>query len=399
MEENRHKGKLLLTVSQLSSLLNNHINNFELNYFWLEGEVQNLRDTYSHLYFSIVHENKSIKCIIWDSTKTKNSIKLENGYKGKFMGKLNYYETKNDISFVIYSLDLEGIGNMYNELEATKKYCIENGFFDKEKRSIDDLKSMLIITRFDSAAYNDIIHSLKDCYNIKVYVLDSFMQGVNARDDIISNITVGEKLALKINIDTLVITRGGGSIEDLWVFNDRKIVEKIFNCKVPIITAIGHDIDTSLCDLIADRSFITPTEFGKYINKLYSKKDNIKQLDEMKNTMEKILQKKIVNCNENIDRVIDEIDIESLIKSYNDKISWLKYNKKMLKNNIETKIKNKLLNLDRIKHETLEYINSLTDIKLYSLSSKIITSPKDIITNNEYIMDFNGNKYVLRIIG
>ena len=190
------------------------------------------------------------------------------------MGKLNYYESKNDISFVIYSLDLEGIGDMYNKLEATKKYCIENGFFEKEKKN-RLTKSLLIITRFDSAAYNDIIHTLEDCYNIKVYVQDSFMQGDNARKSIINNITLAERLSQKISIDAIVITRGGGSIDDLWVFNDRSIVEKLYKCKIPIITAIGHDIDTSLCDLVADKSFITPTEFAKYINKLYSKKDNI----------------------------------------------------------------------------------------------------------------------------
>jgi len=399
MEEKRHKGKILFTVEQLSSLLNSHIDNIGISYFWLEGEVQNLRDTHQHLYFTVVHKNKSIRCIIWDSIKNKNNIRLENGYRGKFMGKLNYYESKNDISFVIYSLDLEGIGDMYNKLEATKKYCIENGFFEKEKKPIDSIKSLLIITRFDSAAYNDIIHTLEDCYNIKVYVQDSFMQGDNAIKSIINNITLAERLSQKISIDAIVITRGGGSIDDLWVFNDRSIVEKLYKCKIPIITAIGHDIDTSLCDLVADKSFITPTEFAKYINKLYSKKDNTKRLDEIKEQLSNILSNKIEKTYTELNMVTKDINIKSLISVYDEKLSLLAYNKRILKNSIETKLKNKILCIDKVKHDVLDYINSLTDIKLYTLDNKIVTSNNNVKNNSEYLMDFNGKKYVVRIIG
>ena len=98
----------------------------------IEGEVQNLRTQIS-VYFSVVENNYSIKCIIWDSVKTKENIKLENGFKGKFMGKMNYYTAKNDISFVIYSVELEGIGNMYNKLRVTRERCENKGLFSKKK--------------------------------------------------------------------------------------------------------------------------------------------------------------------------------------------------------------------------------------------------------------------------
>lgn len=399
MEEKRHKGKLLLSVDRLANIINNHIDDIGLGYFWLDGEVQNLRDTHMHLYFTVVSKNKSIRCIIWDSIKVKNNIRLENGYKGKFMGKLNYYESKNDISMVIYSIDLEGIGNMYNELEATKKYCQDNGFFEKPKKSIDSLKSMLIITRYDSAAYNDIIHTLEDCYNIKVYIQDSYMQGDNAKKSIIDNILLAERLSTKIAIDAIVITRGGGSIDDLWVFNDKKIVESIYKCKIPVITAIGHDIDTSLCDLVADKSFITPTEFARYINKLYSKKDNMLKLEDMKTQLSNILSYKLENIDNNLDKITSDLNIDSLVSVYNEKISWLGYNRRILKNSVETRIKNKILGIDKIKHDVVDYVNSLINIKMYTLDNKIITSNKNINSKNEYIMDFNGKKFVVRIVG
>tara|TARA_B100001093_G_scaffold468101_1_gene487802 strand:- start:1800 stop:2999 length:1200 start_codon:yes stop_codon:yes gene_type:complete len=399
MEEKRHKGKVLLSVDRLANIISNHIDGIGLGYFWLDGEVQNLRDTHMHLYFTVVSKNKSIRCIIWDSIKVKNNIRLENGYKGKFMGKLNYYESKNDISMVIYSIDLEGIGNMYNELEATKKYCHDNGFFKKEKKPIDSLKSMLIITRYDSAAYNDIIHTLEDCYNIKVYIQDSYMQGDNAKKSIIDNILLAEKLSTKIPIDAIVITRGGGSIDDLWVFNDKNIVERIYKCKIPVITAIGHDIDTSLCDIVADKSFITPTEFARYINKLYSKKDNILRLEDMKMQLSNILSNKAENVDNNLDRITSDLNIDSLVSVYNEKISWLEYNRRILKNSVETRIKNRILGIDKIKHDVVDYVNSLINIKMYTLDNKIITNNKNIKDKTEYIMDFNGKKFVVRIMG
>ena len=104
------------------------------------------------------------------------------------------------------------------------------------------------------------------------------MQGVNAKQDIIDNLDLAQKLYKKLNFDAVVISRGGGSIEDLWIFNDEDIVEKLSNYEIPTITAIGHDIDNSLCDKVADLSFITPTEFGKYINRLYSRKDDIEKM-------------------------------------------------------------------------------------------------------------------------
>ena len=193
-----HKGKPIISITDLSKRLEEKITKNN-SYFWIEGEVQNLRDTNFHVYFSVVENNYSIKCIIWDSVKTKENIKLENGFKGKFMGKMNYYTAKNDISFVIYSVELEGIGNMYNKLRVTRERCENKGLFSKKKKAISCLKKILLITRFESAAYYDIIHSLEDCHNVTVYVIDSFMQGVNAKQDIIDNLDLAQKLYKRLN--------------------------------------------------------------------------------------------------------------------------------------------------------------------------------------------------------
>ena len=177
---NLHKGNPLIKINELTILLEKQIENLPLNVFWLIGEVQNLRDTGGHLYFNLFDNRLCINSIIWNKTKTDNNITLENGYKGKFLGKINLYKNKNTINFIIYKIELEGIGNLYHELEITKQYCLKNKFFDKPKKNINNIDKALLITRYNSAAYNDILHSIKDCFNLKLYILDSSMQGNNS---------------------------------------------------------------------------------------------------------------------------------------------------------------------------------------------------------------------------
>lgn len=394
--ERSHKGKPLINVDTLSELLNEYISDIDLTYFWLEGEVQNLRDSNSHLYFSLSNNKKSIKCIIWDSIKEKNNIKIENGFKGKFMGKLNYYETKNDLSFVIYSLDLDGIGNLYNELEQTKQYCISKNFFQKEKAKIINLKNILIITRFESAAYNDIIHSIISCYDLNVYILDSFMQGENARSDLVKNINLAEKYSKQLKLDAIIISRGGGSIDDLWVFNNKEILERIFKCKIPIMTAIGHDIDHTLCDDLADKSFITPTELGKFIYKLKNKEDKLEKIFELKLKLYNDTKRLIEDERSKLDEILKEINPDNMINHYREKQKILYSMRKILVSNSLSKYKENLLNLDTILLKTSEYINLHTKIVLYKNDKQIID--KKNIKSGEYSLSFNGKKYLIEVI-
>lgn len=440
---NLHKGNPLIKINELTILLEKQIENLPLNVFWLIGEVQNLRDTGGHLYFNLFDNRLCINSIIWNKTKTDNNIKLENGYKGKFLGKINLYKNKNTINFIIYKIELEGIGNLYHELEITKQYCLKNKFFDKPKKNINNIDKALLITRYNSAAYNDILHSIKDCFNLKLYILDSSMQGNNSIEEIITNIDLAEKLKTKLKLDAIILSRGGGSIDDLWVFNNKKIIEKIYQCNTPFITAIGHDIDHCLCDDISDKSFITPTELGKYINSMKGKSKKIEQLSNLKSNLNNIIETKIEQELDILNQIVDEIDIDNIINNYNNKIIYLNQFRNKFKKNIIDNIDNKIKNLDevanefdseniitnyhikirklynyknqfqdkfanKIKHEIIlldkllleckEYIHSKTSLSLFDKSNNEIIDNKMIQENDTYYLKFNNEKFKIKVI-
>ncbi len=439
-----HKGKPLLKINELSLLLEQQIENLPLDVFWLKGEVQNLRDNnIGHLYFNLFENNISINSIIWKTTKYNNNIKLENGYKGNFLGKINFYKNKNNLNFIIFKVELEGIGNLYQELEITKQFCLKNGLFNKTKKKINKIEKALLITRFDSAAYNDIIYSINDCFNLKLYVLDSSMQGNKAVEEIINNIDLAEKLKDKLKLDVIILSRGGGSIDDLWVFNNKNIVEKIYNCELPFITAIGHDIDHSLCDDVSDKSFITPTELGKYINSIKGKSKKIEQILKIKENLSNVIETKIEQELDNMTQIVDEIDINNIINNYNTKIINLNKLKRQFKTNIIDGIEKDINNLDnivneidsnniinnynikirklnnykeqfqytiinKIKHEIIlldkqlleckEYIHLNTSISLFDDVNNEVIDNNTILKNNIYYLKFNNKQFKIKIL-
>lgn len=388
-----------IKVTELASLIEDQVNNIGLNYFWVEGEIQNYRGSSKHHYFTLNEDTCGVKAIIWESTFSKLGIRLDNGLKGLFYGKLNYYTNKNELSFVIYKVKLDKeVGNIYAKLEHNKQICAAAGYFDKNNSAdIDEINNIGIITRYNSAAYNDLVSSIDKCYGIKSYVYDSGMQGVKSLDEIINGIVLMNKLAKKLKLDCIIITRGGGSKEDLWVFNEIELIKAVFNSVVPIITGIGHEIDVSLVDLTADKYCITPTAIGSFIGEHKSLGSKLEELEYTKECVNAKLKTLYNRHSDNVNSVISDIDVDKVLSALDRKIINLDKYRGLVENKLKDHYLNRLSALNYIKSDLDNIINNLLNIKL-TKNSTIVLKSSDIVKGDIYNLVFNGETFKIKVL-
>ncbi len=388
----------ILNVKYLTNFIKNHIDLIGSEYIWIEGEIQNYRNSTRHQYFTLNEGDTSIKAIIWESIFKGMKVKLKNGLYGKFYSKINYYKNKNEISINIYKIELEkDVGEIYRLYEENKEKCEELGYFNKIKTIPNQYKNVAIITRYESAAYNDIVNVLKECLSMNIYVYDSGMQGESSISEITQAIDVLNKVRKKLKLDCIIITRGGGSIDDLWIFNDWKIIKSIFESNVPIFTGIGHNIDHSLSDEISDKSFITPTDIGRYVESNWSKKEFLKKIETNKDMIEDKMNILLENKVNDIRKIVNYLTPEYLLKKFNDEQS----NLKRYKHDINKRLKDILLSaeneLENIHLNTKKLIDDRNSIKLFEKGIEILEETK-IKKSSKLELKFNKKVFKIKII-
>lgn len=225
----------------------------------LKGEISNFKaHTSGHLYFSIKDENSKINAIMFSRNAAKLDFKPVDGTKVLISGHISIYEQAGNYQIYVEQMMEDGVGNLYVAFEKLKKKLEIEGLFDKaHKKPIPKVpKRVGIITASTGAAIRDIITTIKRRYPIcEIILFPTLVQGENAKDDIVRNI----KRAENYGLDVLIIGRGGGSIEDLWAFNEEVVARAIYECKIPTISAVGHEIDFTISDFVADLRAPTPT--------------------------------------------------------------------------------------------------------------------------------------------
>ena len=211
-----------------------------------------------HIYFSIKDDSSKINAIMFSSNAKKLTFLPQDGDKVLLSGRISVYEASGSYQIYVNEMEKDGVGNLYLAYEKLKKDLAKEGLFDKRhKKSIPKYPSKIgVITAKEGAAVRDIISTIKRRYPIcDVILFPSLVQGDNAYKSIISSIDKAEMF----DLDVLIIGRGGGSIEDLWPFNEEELARRIFKCKIPTISAVGHEIDYTIADFVADLRAPTPT--------------------------------------------------------------------------------------------------------------------------------------------
>ena len=249
-----------ITISELNEYVKGLLDdNIFLNKVYLKGEISNFKaHTRGHFYFTLKDEGSRLNAVMF--SYNTNSLKFQpaDGMKVLVCGKISAYVPTGAYQIYVESMEEDGLGNLYIEFEKLKKKLAAEGLFDPEKKKkIPKVpKKIGIVTASTGAAIRDILTTIKRRFPIcETILFPSLVQGADAAKDIVKKI----EIANTYDIDTLIVGRGGGSIEDLWPFNEEIVARAIYNSRVPVISAVGHEIDFTIADFVADLRAPTPT--------------------------------------------------------------------------------------------------------------------------------------------
>ena len=249
-----------LSVSAITRYLKAKLDVDEnLQRVFLRGEISNFKaHTTGHFYFSLKDETSKINAIMFRSNASKVLFKPTDGMKVLVSGRVSIYEAMGSYQIYVDEMLEDGVGNLYVAFEQLKKKLQSEGLFDvSHKKKIPKIpKRVGIITASTGAAIRDIMTTIKRRFPIcETILFPTLVQGENAKDDIVRNI----ERAQGYDLDVLIVGRGGGSIEDLWPFNEEVVARAIYNSKIPVISAVGHEVDFTIADFVADLRAPTPT--------------------------------------------------------------------------------------------------------------------------------------------
>lgn len=274
------------TVKQVNSYIKNMFKqDFLLNSVSVKGEISNCKyHTSGHIYFTLKDADAALSVIMFASQAARLSFKLKDGMSVVVSGRVDVFDAAGKYQLYANTVQQEGIGELYQKYEQLKQYYEDMGYFAKEyKRPLPAFTRKLgVVTSKTGAAVQDIMNiSRRRNHYIQIVLYPAYVQGEHAKQSVVNGIAKLDKLGL----DCIIVGRGGGSIEDLWAFNEPEVVEAVFNASTPIISAVGHETDFTLTDFVADMRAPTPsaaaelavTEVAAVENKIYEYERRLKQ--------------------------------------------------------------------------------------------------------------------------
>ncbi len=248
------------SVWQINSYIKNMFaNDYALNNISMKGEVSNLKyHTSGHIYFTLKDTKSQMACVMFAGNRSGLSFRMEEGHSVVVTGNISVYERDGKYQMYAREISLDGTGQLYERFERMKKKLHEEGLFDEShKKPIPYYaKKVGIVTASTGAAIQDIINiSTRRNPYVELILFPAIVQGEQAKSSIVKGIQTLDAM----NLDIIIVGRGGGSIEDLWGFNEEEVARAIFDCKTPIISAVGHETDTTIADYVADLRAPTPS--------------------------------------------------------------------------------------------------------------------------------------------
>ena len=332
-EEEQAQEKSILSVSQLTRKIRNLIE-YRVGEVWVEGEISNLRKQASgHQYFTLKDKGSQLSCVLFRGNAAKLKVNLEDGQEIQLLGEVTVYEPRGNYQLIVRQPLLTALGALQAKFEALKNKLNEEGLFDPQtKLPIPTFPNIIcIITSPTGAAIKDVLSVLKrraPWVNIILYPV--LVQGSSAAKEIADAIHNIENWSQegKIKIDTVLLTRGGGSLEDLWPFNEENTARAISSLSLPLVSAVGHEIDYTISDFTADMRAPTPSAAAELIvpdaqeirNQLqsinrslsYRVSDTLERWKERldylgTNTLINEPQRKLVNLDQSIDLKMDSL--------------------------------------------------------------------------------------------
>lgn len=286
--------KTIYSVFQVNTYIHNMFReDYLLSDVSVSGEISNLKfHSSGHIYFTLKDDKSAISCAIFRQSAQKLNIALKDGDKIVASGSISNYIPSGGVTFNVTKVEYEGIGDLTKKFEELKKRLSEQGLFDKEfKKPIPKFpKTIGIVTAPTGAAIRDIISvSKRRNPYISLILYPALVQGDGAKESIVKGIETLEKTG----VDVIIVGRGGGSLEDLWAFNEEEVAYAIFQCPIPVISAVGHEIDYTISDFTADLRAATPSAAAELA--VPDIRQTIEDLDDLKKSLDKGLERVLKN--------------------------------------------------------------------------------------------------------
>ncbi len=393
--------KRYITITTLNKYLKNKFDTDpNIQTLGLKGEISNFKGhTRGHLYFTLKDEGSRINAVMFSTYASKLNFVPKDGMKVLVVGRVSVYEPTGGYQIYVNEMIEDGVGNLYLKFEELKKKLSNEGLFDPtHKKSIPKFpKKIGIVTAPTGAAIRDILSTIKRRFpSTETILFPALVQGELAKDDIVRQI----KKADSYNLDVLIVGRGGGSIEDLWAFNEEIVARAIYECNTPVISAVGHEIDFTISDFVSDLRAPTPTGAAEMaVPNIIDVKNFINQLSirlnkDIQNTLEintkkiDVLKKSYVLSNPLASFEIKEQKLDILLDNINKRIKYILdiNNKKLdvLKNNYILNNPDNIINNFNNTYELL--INKLNLLNPLNVLSKGYSVVKK---DNKCIKDIN----------
>ena len=290
-----------LSVGEVNNYVKKLVeNDFILKNLNVKGEISNLKfHSSGHIYFSLKDENSKVNCIMFKNNAVNLDFRLEEGMKVEIKARLGVYHKEGTYQLYCENIKKAGIGELFEEFHKLKKELSEEGIFDeKYKRALPKFpKRIGIITARTGAAVRDIINVIqRRNKSLDIILYPAKVQGENAADSIIEGIRYfnNEK-----SVDVIILGRGGGSIEELWAFNNRELAYEIFNSRIPTVSAVGHEVDFTISDFVSDMRAPTPSAAGELVSP--SLQEMINDLLNKKEFLHRAIDRKFLNAKKDVD--------------------------------------------------------------------------------------------------
>ena len=380
-----------ITVDELNTYIKEKVDEDEfLNNVYVKGEISNCKLHYSgHIYFTLKDEKSLIKCVMFKSYTPHLTFVPKDGMKVLVFGTVSVFERDGVYQIYCKAMKQDGLGDLYEAYEKLKKKLEEEGLFDEShKKPIPKFpKTIGVLTASTGAVIRDIINvSTRRNPNVHIRLLPVPVQGDSAKGEIVKGI---QKMNAENLADVIILGRGGGSLEDLWPFNEEVVARAIYESKIPIISAVGHEKDFSISDFVADLRAPTPSAAAELA--VPNMVDVVKNIESYENRYKISLKKKVELMRLRYEKCMTRSVFREPLQKLNEKSLVLDNNVKLISNYI-----NKKLNEEKLKFEKkVARLDSLSPLKTLQRGYSVVT--KDGKTVNSVSLLNTGDEINLRL--
>ena len=411
-----------ITVSEINAYLNDKLKSDpNLRYLSVKGEISNFTTVRGHSYFKLKDKTSQIDAVMFASNRYNLQFEPKDGMKVLVTGKIEIYEVSGRLQLYATKIDKLGTGELYEEYQKLKKKLQKEGLFDEShKKPIPKFPEKIgVVTAKTGAAVRDIITTISRRYpNCEVILFSTLVQGDQAAKQIAKQI----KHAQEFDLDTLIVGRGGGSIEDLWSFNEEIVAREIYACEIPVISAVGHEIDYTISAFVADKRAATPTaaaelavpdskELKSKIEQYNTRINNciVDKIEQNRYMLDHITKKQLFKNprsmydikNMQLDGIIGRFSLVSKNVINNNKNKLFELENSMVLKNPHLIINSKKEDYIR-KLGKLEVLNPLLTLKrgytIAKVNDKVVTSVNDVKKDDELEVKFEDGSVKTRVI-